>query len=172
MSRIVTLYGAPPILPYAICSTDGCKYLFHFNRNESNQPSRLPPHLCPKCKGRVIFYCPACRWPILALPNPRHPRCVKCTASLRGKEGLPPYCRDIAPSSQSSLDAKNDGVTFSRRELDVIRLLAIGHSSKEVASVLGISLKTVETHGYRIMLKINTHLIDVQAHYSVESWNS
>jgi hypothetical protein len=69
--------------PYAICFTDRCDYLFDFNENESNQPSRLPPQHCPTCKGRVIFYCPVCRWPILMVPDQECPRCGNCSARFR-----------------------------------------------------------------------------------------
>ena len=40
------------------------------------------------------------------------------------------------------------------RELEVTRLLAVGKSNKEVADVLGISVKTVETHRARVMRKL------------------
>ena len=44
------------------------------------------------------------------------------------------------------------------RQLEVLRLVARGKSNKEVASVLGISTRTVETHRYQIMnrLRVST----------------
>ncbi|NOT52252.1 MAG: response regulator transcription factor [Chitinophagaceae bacterium] len=45
--------------------------------------------------------------------------------------------------------------TLSRRELDIIQLIREGLSSKEVASELNISLKTVEVHRYNILKKLN-----------------
>ena len=43
------------------------------------------------------------------------------------------------------------------REKEVLQLLAEGRSNKEVASVLGLSLSTVETHRGNLMQKLNLH---------------
>jgi DNA-binding NarL/FixJ family response regulator len=40
------------------------------------------------------------------------------------------------------------------REMEVARLIAQGHSNKEIATRLGISVKTVETHKARLMEKL------------------
>ncbi len=45
--------------------------------------------------------------------------------------------------------------TLSRRELDIVQLIREGMSSKEIASKLEISLKTVEVHRYNILKKLN-----------------
>jgi DNA-binding NarL/FixJ family response regulator len=52
-----------------------------------------------------------------------------------------------------------DGDRLSRREIEVLTLLAGGRANKEVASVLGISVRTVETHRARIMRKLGAHSI-------------
>jgi DNA-binding NarL/FixJ family response regulator len=44
---------------------------------------------------------------------------------------------------------------LSRRELDIIQLIKEGLSSKEIATRLDISLKTVEVHRYNILKKLN-----------------
>jgi two-component system response regulator NreC len=43
------------------------------------------------------------------------------------------------------------------REKEVLHLLAEGRSNKEVATVLGLSLSTVETHRGNLMQKLNLH---------------
>jgi DNA-binding NarL/FixJ family response regulator len=45
--------------------------------------------------------------------------------------------------------------TLSARELEVARLVAEGHSSKEIAERLALSVRTVEKHRANIMDKIN-----------------
>lgn len=45
------------------------------------------------------------------------------------------------------------GVPLSKREVDVLRLVAMGYSNKEVADGLYISVRTVETHKTHIMQK-------------------
>jgi len=43
---------------------------------------------------------------------------------------------------------------LSPREIDVLRLLALGHTNAEIASLSGVSLRTVETHRARIQRKL------------------
>ena len=44
---------------------------------------------------------------------------------------------------------------LTRREMEIISLIADGLSSKEIAKQLSISMKTVETHRARIIKKLN-----------------
>lgn len=45
------------------------------------------------------------------------------------------------------------------RELEIVRLLAIGKKNKDVASLLQISVKTAETHRAHILRKLGIHSI-------------
>jgi DNA-binding CsgD family transcriptional regulator len=49
-----------------------------------------------------------------------------------------------------------DGVEgpLSGREREVLRLLALGHTNKEVATILYLSVRTTETHRARILQKL------------------
>ena len=47
-----------------------------------------------------------------------------------------------------------EGGDLSDREAEVVRLIAAGHSNKEIASRLGLSVKTVETYKARSMEKL------------------
>ncbi|MFN8290594.1 MAG: response regulator transcription factor [Chitinophagaceae bacterium] len=51
--------------------------------------------------------------------------------------------------------ARPDMNTLSRREIDIVRLIKEGMSSREIALELDISLKTVEVHRYNILKKLN-----------------
>jgi DNA-binding NarL/FixJ family response regulator len=44
---------------------------------------------------------------------------------------------------------------LSRRELEVLTLIAQGNTNKQIAEKLGISVRTVETHRERVMRKLN-----------------
>lgn len=46
---------------------------------------------------------------------------------------------------------------LSARERQVLQLIAEGQSTKEIASELGISVKTVETHRRRLVAKLDIH---------------
>ncbi|WP_295583277.1 LuxR C-terminal-related transcriptional regulator [uncultured Lamprocystis sp.] len=43
---------------------------------------------------------------------------------------------------------------MTKREREVLRLMALGWRTKEIAETLGISAKTVETYRARIMMKL------------------
>lgn len=47
------------------------------------------------------------------------------------------------------------GTTLTAREVEVVQLLAEGRSNKEVATELGVSTRTVESHRNHIMRKMN-----------------
>jgi DNA-binding NarL/FixJ family response regulator len=55
------------------------------------------------------------------------------------------------------------------REREVLRLLAEGHSSKEVAAVLGISPRTVDAHRATIMHKLNLHSLSELIHFAIRN---
>ena len=55
------------------------------------------------------------------------------------------------------------------REREVLQLLAGGMSSKDVASSLGISVKTAESHRSKVMRKLNIHNISELVRYAVRN---
>jgi DNA-binding NarL/FixJ family response regulator len=55
------------------------------------------------------------------------------------------------------------------REVQVIRLVAEGKASKEIAAELGITLRTVETHRAKIMLKLGLHSLAELIHYAIRN---
>jgi DNA-binding NarL/FixJ family response regulator len=55
------------------------------------------------------------------------------------------------------------------REREIVQLLAEGKSSKEVASVLGLSVKTAETHRSNIMRKLELHSVSDLVLYAVRN---
>lgn len=59
--------------------------------------------------------------------------------------------------------------TLTPREREVIQLLAEGKSTKEVASILGLSVKTAETHRSNIMGKLGLHSVSELVLYAVRN---
>jgi DNA-binding NarL/FixJ family response regulator len=51
----------------------------------------------------------------------------------------------------------SESADLTRRERDALRLVAEGHSNKQIARLLGIGHKTVETHRHTIKRKLNSH---------------
>lgn len=52
-------------------------------------------------------------------------------------------------------EQKPDLNKLSERELDIVRLLKKGFSSKEIANELSLSVRTVDAHRYNILKKLN-----------------
>jgi two-component system invasion response regulator UvrY len=58
--------------------------------------------------------------------------------------------------SEQAFDDDNGGANaLSNRELEIIKLIKDGLSSKEISAALNISLKTVEVHRHNILKKLN-----------------
>ena len=55
------------------------------------------------------------------------------------------------------------------REREVVQLVAEGKSSKEIAVMLGLSVKTVETHRSNILIKLKIHSIVELVMYAVRN---
>lgn len=56
--------------------------------------------------------------------------------------------------SRPPLRGQIEGADLSEREAEVVRLIAQGHSNKEIAAQLSLSVKTVETYKARSMSKL------------------
>ena len=65
--------------------------------------------------------------------------------------------------------SKNVGnaARLTRRELQVLQLIAEGNSTKEMAAILAISEKTVETHRKQIMDKLDIRTVAGLTKYCV-----
>ena len=55
------------------------------------------------------------------------------------------------------------------REREIIRLISEGNSSKEVATTLGISVKTADTHRANIMRKLQVHTVSDLVRYALRN---
>lgn len=82
-------------------------------------------------------------------------RAVRVVAS--GNTYVDPALTELLLSKSSRRQGPNGlpGVSLSDREVEVIRLIARGHTSKEMAETLGISPRTLETYKARAMSKLN-----------------
>lgn len=70
-----------------------------------------------------------------------------------------------APSHEALGQAK----LLSRREVEVLRLLAQGHTNQEAADLLAVSIKTIETHRKRLSDKLGLKSRAELFRYAVES---
>lgn len=63
--------------------------------------------------------------------------------------------------------SERSGDPLSARERQVLQLIAEGKSTKDVASLLGISVKTAESHRTRLMQKLDIHETASLVRYAV-----
>ena len=58
---------------------------------------------------------------------------------------------------------------LSPREIQIVQLVAESKSNKEVANILNISVKTVESHRAHIMEKLGLHSVTELVRYAIRN---
>ena len=53
------------------------------------------------------------------------------------------------------LQEEIDADLLTPRQRDILRLVSIGHTNREIAEVLEISVRTVEVHRFNLMRRLN-----------------
>ncbi len=64
-------------------------------------------------------------------------------------------------------DKEDEGEALSLRERQVLKLIAEGHSTKEIAALLDISPKTADSHRTRLMAKLGVHEVAGLVRYAI-----
>jgi DNA-binding NarL/FixJ family response regulator len=90
------------------------------------------------------------------------PKAVKAIAE--GKRFLTPKVSEIVlevflNTKSQHQEAHRAGATLGPREIEIIRLLGEGRTNKEIAALLEIAVRTVETHRSNIMHKLGLHSV-------------
>jgi len=66
-------------------------------------------------------------------------------------------------------DARTDDQSLTAREREMVQLVAEGNTSKDIAQVLGISVKTVETHRAAVMRKLKLNSVADLVRYAIRN---
>lgn len=72
------------------------------------------------------------------------------------------YSGEISKNKKSFIKGK-----LTPREIEVLLYIVKGHSNKQIASALCVSVRTVETHRDRIMSKLNIHSVAGLTRYAI-----
>lgn len=89
-------------------------------------------------------------------------------AVLAGRSFLSPKIREL--HEQRSLDGKTGNTNgLTARQTQILRLVASGLTTKEIARDLGISPKTVEFHRARLMERLAVHDVTALTRYAIQA---
>jgi DNA-binding NarL/FixJ family response regulator len=78
----------------------------------------------------------------------------------RGDAALSPAITRLLVDAYLSRDGGGEGAdpnALSAREQEVLQLIAEGKTSREIAVILGLSVKTVQSHRTSLMQKLGLH---------------
>jgi DNA-binding NarL/FixJ family response regulator len=73
----------------------------------------------------------------------------------------------LAPAIEAALSVRRRLEKLTPRQIEVLRLMAIGRTTPEIARDLGLSAKTIETHRGEIMKRVGIHDIVGLVRYAV-----
>lgn len=85
---------------------------------------------------------------------------------LAGKIYLSPGISQTVVEAYLQQNA-GESESLTRRELQVLQLVAEGKTTKEVATLLGVSVKTADSHRSNIMHKLNMHSVADLVRYAI-----
>ena len=86
---------------------------------------------------------------------------------LNGRKYICDYIKNVITEQAFAADAPKSSLhSLSPREQEIIALVKKGHSSKEMAAFLNITVKTVEVHRYNILRKLKLKNSAALVHYT------
>jgi DNA-binding NarL/FixJ family response regulator len=96
---------------------------------------------------------------------------VALKAVLRGETYLSPsVSRGVLSDYVQRLRSEDQGTSpLTPRQREVLQLIAEGHSTKEVARRLDLSVKTVETHRSQLMKQLDIHEVTGLVRYAMRA---
>ena len=82
----------------------------------------------------------------------------------------PVITQQVVDAIARPADASPSGVAaLTDREREVLQLIAEGLSSKEIAGMLGVSLKTVDSHRSNLMEKLDIHKVSALVRFAIRT---
>jgi DNA-binding NarL/FixJ family response regulator len=86
---------------------------------------------------------------------------------MKGSVFLSPGISDSVMNVYSAGDKTTDVNVLSERERQVLHLIAEGHTTKSIAAMLFVSVKTAESHRTHIMKRLDIHNIASLVRYAI-----
>ncbi len=63
----------------------------------------------------------------------------------------------MLPATNTADSERGRHESLTAREIEVLKLIAEGKSTKEIAHILGITFKTAACHRYHLLAKVGVH---------------
>ena len=79
-----------------------------------------------------------------------------------------PAIANVLRSVVSNPETSRSPDFLTEREREILQLVAEGHTTKGIATKLGISAKTVDNHRTNLMRKLNIHDVASLTRYALE----
>jgi DNA-binding NarL/FixJ family response regulator len=91
--------------------------------------------------------------------------------AMRGEQYVSPtlLANSTSQSSQPSDMRRAAQIELTPRQREVLALVAEGHSTRDIAQALGISVKTVETHRAQLMERLGIHDVAGLVRYAIRA---
>ena len=80
---------------------------------------------------------------------------------------LKTHMRGLEASISNALAARRPLHALTERQIHVLKLVTEGHRTREVAKLLGLSIKTVESHRSEIMKRLHIHDVVSLVRYAI-----
>lgn len=88
---------------------------------------------------------------------------------MRGDQYVSPGVSRRTGAEGSTLDSRSASAELTPRQLEVLKLIARGLSTKDIANKLEISAKTVETHRAQLMERLQIHDVAGLVRYAIRT---
>ncbi len=116
--------------------------------------------------GATAFLPKTATYPeILAAVRAAHEGQGRVARAQAGSPASPPAL-PLPPPPASDRDQAL--ALLTRREREVLQMVAQGHSSSSAAAALGVSSRTIEAHRQRVMDKLNIHSVSGLTRFAIE----
>lgn len=96
-------------------------------------------------------------------------RHVSQSRPIRARKASEFFVSDALSASHSKRDGTTPRERPSYRQGEIIRLLSKGKANKEIATTLGLSVRTVEMHRAHAMKKLGLHSLAELVHYAIRA---
>lgn len=87
-----------------------------------------------------------------------------------GERFLGPKVSEIIQDKQGDTEPRRRqraGMRATPRETEILRLVATGKTNREIAELLGVSCRTIESHRANMMLKLGLHSLPELVYYAL-----